>query len=333
MKNVSKRIVSLLLALTVAASMMVSMSAGVFAAEGADAPAESKGIHVVVNGGEYDLGYLSDEWLEKNTGDAAVYPFASKKKLGKVQYKIGAGVTFDKFFEELGIDPEDLGSAVIHFGENGSMEQGNKEPLPVQNIKYAVFVKQGAYDKEKGDTRVLVEKNGEPVKVQPILVTKYVEKAYATYDEAEKAMANAKYKKQTSCFIGNLNGVGYEGLDEDGNVTPTTDCNAKHAINGYDTINIVYNDQIKPVITSVKNTAKKTAKVTWKKVDGAKSYKLYRASKKTGKYILVKSNITKTSFINKKLTKGKTYYYKVTAVNAFDKACKTSAAKSVKIKK
>lgn len=333
MKNVSKRIVSLLLALTVAASMMVSMSAGVFAAEGADAPAESKGIHVVVNGGEYDLGYLSDEWFEKNTGDAAVYPFASKKKLGKVQYKIGAGVTFDKFFEEIGIDPEDLGSAVIHFGQNGSMEQGNKEPLPVKNIKYAVFVKQGAYDKEKGDTRVLVEKNGEPVKVQPILVTKYVEKAYATYDEAEKAMANAKYKKQTSCFIGNLNGVGYEGLDEEGYVTPTTDCNAKHAINGYDTINIVYNDQIKPVITSVKNTAKKTAKVTWKKVDGAKSYKLYRATKKSGKYTLVKKNITKTSYVNKSLKKGKTYYYKVTAVNAFNKDCKTSAVKSVKIKK
>ena len=80
-------------------------------------------------------------------------------------------------------------------------------------------------------------------------------------------------------------------------------------------------------------TAKKTAKVTWKKVDGAKSYKLYRATKKSGKYTLVKKNITKTSYLNKNLKKGKTYYYKVTAVNAFDKACKTSAVKSVKIKK
>lgn len=337
MKNVSKRIVSLLLALTVAASMMVSMSAGVFAAEGADAPAESKGVHVVVNGGEYDLGYLSDEWFEKNTGDAAVYPFASKKKLGKVQYRLAKGVSFDKFFEKIGVDPEDLEGAVIHLGENGGME--SKNPLPLAHLMKAKYVMKGSFDKEKNqDGRDYVrDANNEKITVTPVLATAFTAN-FKTYEDAQAALAKAdtQWTKQLSCYIGNT-GEAYLGIESDDTISkPMTDCNGKYAINGYDTINIMYNDpckDIKPVINSVKNTAKKTAKVTWKKVDGAKSYKLYRATKKSGKYTLVKKNITKTSYVNKNLKKGKTYYYKVTAVNAFNKDCKTSAVKSVKIKK
>lgn len=335
MRNFCKRIASLLLAMTVSASMMAGMTAGAFAAEGT---AESKGVHVVVNGGEYDLGYLSDEWLEKNTGDAAVYPFGTKKNLGKVQYRLAKGVSFDKFFEKIGVDPEDLEGAVIHLGENGGME--SKNPLPLAHIMKAKYVMKGSFDKEKNqDGRVYItDKNGEKITVTPVLATAFTTN-FKTYDDAKAAIAKADregfWTKMLSCYIGNT-GDAYTGIESDDTISkPMTDCNGKYAINGYDTINIVYNDSckdVKPVVT-VKNTAKKTAKVTWKKIDGAKSYKLYRATKKSGKYTLVKKNITKTSFINKKLTKGKTYYYKVTAVNAFNKACKTSAVKSVKIKK
>ena len=76
----------------------------------------------------------------------------------------------------------------------------------------------------------------------------------------------------------------------------------------------------KPVpakVTKVKavNKSKKTAKITWKKVTGASGYRVYRATKKNGKYKLVKTikkNKTVT-YTNKNLKKGKKYYYKVRA--------------------
>ena len=88
----------------------------------------------------------------------------------------------------------------------------------------------------------------------------------------------------------------------------------------------------------VKNSSKKTATVTWKKVKGATGYVVYRATKKNGKYKAVKT-ITKastTKFKNKKLKKKKKYYYKVRAIKKAGKKVtysKYSKAVSVKIKK
>lgn len=62
-------------------------------------------------------------------------------------------------------------------------------------------------------------------------------------------------------------------------------------------------------------------KVSWKKVKNAKGYQIYRAKKKSGKYKKVKTIKTaKTVFwINKKLTTGKRYYYKVRAIRGIRK--------------
>ncbi len=59
----------------------------------------------------------------------------------------------------------------------------------------------------------------------------------------------------------------------------------------------------------------KSVKLTWKKVAGANGYQIYRATSKNGKYTKIKT-ITSgntVSFTNKKLTVGKTYYYKIRA--------------------
>ena len=85
----------------------------------------------------------------------------------------------------------------------------------------------------------------------------------------------------------------------------------------------------------VKNSSKKTATVTWKKVKGATGYVVYRATKKNGKYKAVKT-ITKastTKFKNTKLKKKKTYYYKVRAVKkAGKKVTYSSYSKTVSVK-
>lgn len=76
----------------------------------------------------------------------------------------------------------------------------------------------------------------------------------------------------------------------------------------------------KPMLSKVtgvkgKNSEKKTAKITWKKVSGANGYEIVRAAKSNGKYKKIQT-ITKGStvkFSNKKLAKKKKYYYKVRA--------------------
>lgn len=82
---------------------------------------------------------------------------------------------------------------------------------------------------------------------------------------------------------------------------------------------------------------KKRAQVKWKKVTGASGYQVYRSLKKTKSFKKVKT-ITKGStvkYTNKKLKKGKRYYYKVRAYrNVGGKKVygAYSAVKSVKVK-
>ena len=70
--------------------------------------------------------------------------------------------------------------------------------------------------------------------------------------------------------------------------------------------------------TKAKVIPKKGRKVLvrWKKVPGATGYEIYRATKKVGKYkrIVTIKKGTVLKYTNKKLKKGKKYYYKVKAV-------------------
>lgn len=89
----------------------------------------------------------------------------------------------------------------------------------------------------------------------------------------------------------------------------------------------------KPKATT--KAGKKKITVTWKKVTGATGYKVYRATKKSGKYKLVKT-IKKQStvkFINKKLKKNKKYYYKVRAFKTVSGKMAYSAYSNISYKK
>jgi fibronectin type 3 domain-containing protein len=93
-----------------------------------------------------------------------------------------------------------------------------------------------------------------------------------------------------------------------------------------------------PAITKIANSSSKSATISWKSIPNADSYIIYRATSKKGVYKKVGTvKSTKLSFVNKKLTKGKTYYYKVVASSTGDNGSvtlsKASTAKSVKIKK
>jgi fibronectin type 3 domain-containing protein len=92
----------------------------------------------------------------------------------------------------------------------------------------------------------------------------------------------------------------------------------------------------KTTISSAKNSKSKTATLTLKKVTGAKKYVIYRSTSKDGKYTKI-GETSSTTYTDKKLTKGKTYYYKVKTISVNDGGIQLtsgySAVKSVKIKK
>ena len=71
----------------------------------------------------------------------------------------------------------------------------------------------------------------------------------------------------------------------------------------------------KPKQPSIRTKAgKRKITVSWKKVLDVSGYKVYRSAKKSGNYKLIKTVNSKTlKYTNKKLKKGKRYYYKVRA--------------------
>lgn len=89
---------------------------------------------------------------------------------------------------------------------------------------------------------------------------------------------------------------------------------------------------------SITLSSKKNAvTVKWKKVKDASSYYIYRSASKNGTYKKIASvSSSKTSYTNKKLKKGKTYYYKVRAIkkaNNITAYSSYSKIKQIKVKK
>jgi N-acetylmuramoyl-L-alanine amidase len=85
--------------------------------------------------------------------------------------------------------------------------------------------------------------------------------------------------------------------------------------------------------TNVKVVAKSynSTKLTWTKAKGAGEYNIYRSTSKSSGYTLIKTVAnTKTSYTDKTVVTGKTYYYKIRAVTRGD-AGKKSKVVSVKV--
>ena len=99
--------------------------------------------------------------------------------------------------------------------------------------------------------------------------------------------------------------------------------------------------KIKPkatAISSVKNSAKKTVTLKWKKAASGTGYQIQYAQKKNfkGKKTVTVSKLKTTSKKIKKLKKGKTYYFRLRVYKKVGKSklySKWSAVKKVKIKK
>lgn len=78
-------------------------------------------------------------------------------------------------------------------------------------------------------------------------------------------------------------------------------------------------DLARPVVSLSNVTSTGKIKVSWKAVDGAVGYEVYRATSKNGTYKLIKTT-TGTSITHSSAVAGKTYYYKVKAIAKKDAA-------------
>jgi len=98
-------------------------------------------------------------------------------------------------------------------------------------------------------------------------------------------------------------------------------CDVAAAKSAYSAVDTITCDLARPVVTASNVASTGKVKLTWKAIDGATGYEVYRATSKDGTYHLL-NTVTSTSYINKSAQAGKTYYYKVRAV------CDVAAAKS-----
>ena len=85
-----------------------------------------------------------------------------------------------------------------------------------------------------------------------------------------------------------------------------------------------------PTEVKAKKKSNKKAKVTWKKVDGATKYTVYRATSKNGKYKKV-GTAKGGSYTDKTVKKGKKYFYKVVA-NGSKKIFNSKKSEAAKVK-
>lgn len=72
-------------------------------------------------------------------------------------------------------------------------------------------------------------------------------------------------------------------------------------------------DCARPVVTTSNDAATGKIKLSWKAVDGAEKYQVYRCKTKNGDYTLMKT-VTTTTYLNKNAQAGTLYYYKVKAI-------------------
>ena len=106
------------------------------------------------------------------------------------------------------------------------------------------------------------------------------------------------------------------------------------AINGTTAANSSYSeikyatcDCAQPVVTLSTVASSGKIKLTWKAVEGATKYEVYRATSKTGTYTKLLTT-TKTTYTNTSAKAGTTYYYKVRAIAS--KSAANSAYSAIK---
>ena len=120
---------------------------------------------------------------------------------------------------------------------------------------------------------------------------------------------------QTDGIITNVRNI--TAVDKDGNIlddSPDTVDTTKPSVNNnFQNKTIGVTAPKKTKIKSIKKSKKRSVILKWEKVKGTSGYEIYRSTKRKGKYKKIKEikKAKTTKYINKKLKRGKRYYFKI----------------------
>ena len=225
-------------------------------------------------------------------------------------------------------------------------EQGNAQidaAKSIDGVAAALVDAKAALDAVRTDTQMAEDEKALVEAKKDALADLYLYKVPADYREAEKVLIE-KYLSEgevainaakTADEVATLLAEYKEKLDQ----LKTEEQYTKEEQEAERKAKTAAIKKAKAAKTTVKVKAltKHRARVTWKKVSGVTGYKVYRSTKKTGKYKLVKTvKKAKTlKYINKKLKKGRKYFYKVrtyTRINGTNYLGKWSKARGIKAK-
>ena len=306
MTKVMKKLVCVLMAIMMVAVMMPAMA---FAAEGgASTQADLK---VFVNG--VDTGKIvSAAYLlnEKNWEPAQVFSMVqSGKKGSSFSYVVAQGPSMEAVLKKAGVIKSSLkeiqkGSVEI-WDTPETKQSANGYALAIADLMKATSVVKLDQDINADD--VTMSKQAGATPVVPVYAVK---SASADTYEAATALDFSKAKACSMPVVGN-NAKGDMVVKKGGaSNMDSANINAKYQWKNGSVLNVV-TAPAKPSGLKVKKSGK-TAKVTWKAVKGAAKYQV-AYKKGNGKWTVV--DTAKNSLKVTKLTKGKTYSFKVRAAN------------------
>ena len=266
------------------------------------------------------------------TGTASTGTVSVQKENGnKVDVK-GASQAEVQFQKEDGSTTQkvqvDLG------GKPSQIEQNSNKTTVKQDSNGDGTYDKTVYDSSKRNIKVSAPKLGKVSSGYNFLKISWGKVSKANGYQVYRKINGGKWKS-----VKYVSGTSYTDKNVKAGNTYTYTVKAYQTLNGKKIFSSYNKKGISGKLTTAVSLKTKSKKITvsWKKTTGAAGYYVYRAASAKGKYSRVKTITSGRTlkYVDSKVKKGKTYYYKVVPYGKNGKKivkCGTSAAKKIKVK-
>lgn len=217
------------------------------------------------------------------------------------------------------------GSYIIYLDSNSDWHIASKE-CTIDGSLSSLYPVDITPNSGSGSGRISidVDKNNLAKEIKEVITFRAMSDDYIKSKEVELSIilrGNPNAGNDDNPFDDDLNGD--DGVDDNpsdgGSGNDSSGGNDDNNNNGNDDNDGINSKPSAPVSVTVDNYGPLTSpdiRVTWEKVAGATSYKVYRSLSATGYYSL-RANTQETYYRDNNCDLGKTYYYKVKAYNGF----------------
>lgn len=219
-------------------------------------------------------------------------------------------------------------------GKPSQIEQNSSKTTVKQDTNGDGTYDKTVYDSSKVNIKVSAPKPGKVSAGHNFLKISWGKVSKANGYQVYRKINGGKWKS-----VKYVSGTSYTDKNVKAGNTYTYTVKAYQTVNGKKIFSSYNKKGISGKLTTAVSLKTKSKKVTvsWKKTTGAAGYYVYRASSAKGKYSRVKTITSGRTlkYVDSKVKKGKTYYYKVVPYGKNGKKivkCGTSATKKIKVK-